>query len=79
MIENYRSALLWNLFMENPEINSALQAIGFTYDPFAIDEISSFNKHFELIPIPSKDVVYLNYLSDQPISVSVNIYNSTDS
>ncbi|HQN98351.1 MAG TPA: glucoamylase family protein [Bacteroidales bacterium] len=77
MIENYRSALLWNLFMENPEINSALQAIGFTYDPFAIDEISSFNKHFELIPIPSKDVVYLNYLSDQPISVSVNIYNST--
>jgi hypothetical protein len=33
MIENYRSGLLWNLFMANPEIQSALTAIGFTADP----------------------------------------------
>ncbi len=29
MIENYRSGLLWRLFMSNPEIAPALQAIGF--------------------------------------------------
>lgn len=32
MIENYRSHLLWDLFMQNPEIQPALDALGFTYD-----------------------------------------------
>jgi hypothetical protein len=29
MIENYRSGLVWKLFMSNPEIQKAMQAIGF--------------------------------------------------
>ncbi|MDD4991620.1 MAG: glucoamylase family protein [Paludibacter sp.] len=29
MIENYRSGLLWNLFMANPEIHTGLQKLGF--------------------------------------------------
>ena len=29
MIENYRSGLLWNLFMANPEIRVMLDRIGF--------------------------------------------------
>jgi exo beta-1,2-glucooligosaccharide sophorohydrolase (non-reducing end) len=33
MIENYRSALIWNLFMSNPEIKPALDRIGFQPDP----------------------------------------------
>ncbi len=32
MIENYRSELLWDMFMLNPEIQPALDAIGFTED-----------------------------------------------
>ena len=32
MIENARSGLLWNLFMENPEIAPALEAVGFVED-----------------------------------------------
>ncbi len=32
MIENYRSGLIWKLFMSNPEIEPALKAIGFTKD-----------------------------------------------
>ncbi len=32
MIENYRSGLLWSLFMSNPEIQPALDAIGFVPD-----------------------------------------------
>lgn len=31
MIENYRSALLWDLFMSAPEVQSALTTLGFTY------------------------------------------------
>jgi hypothetical protein len=31
MIENYRSAFLWNLFMSNPEIKAGLDKLGFTY------------------------------------------------
>jgi hypothetical protein len=30
MIENYRTALLWNLFMEAPEIHTGLAKLGFT-------------------------------------------------
>jgi len=32
MIENYRSGLLWNLFMANPEIRVMLDRIGFKYE-----------------------------------------------
>lgn len=31
MIENYRSGLLWNLFMKNPEIHAGLKKLGFSY------------------------------------------------
>ena len=32
MIENYRSALLWNLFMKNEEIRACLDKLGFSYN-----------------------------------------------
>jgi hypothetical protein len=31
MIENYRTQLLWTLFMSNPEIKASLTKLGFTY------------------------------------------------
>ncbi len=31
MIENYRTGLLWDLFMSCPEIQSGLDELGFTY------------------------------------------------
>lgn len=31
MIENYRSGLLWRLFMKSPEVRSGLTKLGFTY------------------------------------------------
>jgi len=31
MIENYRSGLLWNLFMQNPNVKSGLTKLGFSY------------------------------------------------
>jgi hypothetical protein len=31
MIENYRSGLLWDLFMSSEEIQEGLDKLGFTY------------------------------------------------
>jgi hypothetical protein len=31
MIENYRSGLLWNLFMKDPDVQAGLTKLGFTY------------------------------------------------
>jgi hypothetical protein len=31
MIENYRSQLLWNLFMKNADVKSGLTKLGFQY------------------------------------------------
>lgn len=49
MIENYRSGLLWNKFMANPEIQPTLDAIGFTPDSTTSvgDETNVINE-FEL-------------------------------
>jgi hypothetical protein len=33
MIENYRTGLIWKMFMSNPEIGEALKKIGFVVDP----------------------------------------------
>ncbi len=32
MIENYRTGLIWKTFMKNPEIQPALERIGFRAD-----------------------------------------------
>ena len=31
MIENYRSGLLWNLFMQNEDVRAGLDKLGFSY------------------------------------------------
>jgi len=31
MIENYRTGLLWNLFMQNTNVQAGLTKLGFTY------------------------------------------------
>jgi hypothetical protein len=32
MIENYRSGMLWNLFMKNPDVGKGLKKLGFTFE-----------------------------------------------
>ena len=45
MIENYRSELLWKHFMANPEIQPALDAIGFVEDTTTVTSIDEFAKN----------------------------------
>lgn len=46
MIENYRSGLLWKLFMSNPEIQQGLTKLGFTIDKAEKDSIMQHQPHF---------------------------------
>jgi hypothetical protein len=74
MIENSRSQLLWNNFMANPEIGPMLEAIGFTYDPNAINEFIKKGE-YKLYPNPaSYELVNLliNVNSTGTISISVS-------
>ena len=53
MIENHRSGLLWSLFMSNPEITPALEAIGFTPNPTATREALPDTFVWSAFPSPS--------------------------
>jgi hypothetical protein len=33
MIENYRTGIVWNIFMSCPEIQAGLQKLDITYNP----------------------------------------------
>jgi hypothetical protein len=41
MVENYRTGLLWKLFMSNPEISSLPKRIGFTPDDMPKQNVRS--------------------------------------
>jgi hypothetical protein len=45
MIENYRSGLLWKLFMSCPEVNAGLKKLGFKSERYIPDSPSSFPIH----------------------------------
>ena len=61
MVENYRSGLLWDAFMANPEIEPMLESIGFEEDITALEE--------ESIPLEFK----LNQNYPNPFNPSTNI------
>ena len=68
MIENYRSGLLWNLFMNIPEVKTALTQLGFhtpvrsTGFYLSVPEVE--NKVVDLIKHPDSDTYQLDvYMS----------------
>jgi len=76
MIENYRSQLLWNKFMANPEVQPMLDAIGFVTDPNDIgypsqESIPSLNCY----PNPSGDHLQIEFSIEIGTNVSVEILN----
>lgn len=79
MIENYRSGLLWNLFMSNTEIQTALTAIGFTPDPATdVDEDQIEISDFELVgnyPNPFNPVTSIVFNLPAQQRVTVSIFN----
>ena len=79
MIENYRTGLLWNLFMSNPEIQRALSAIGFVPDSTTDvdDEIQTVNE-FRLVgnyPNPFNPATTIVFNLPVREKVTVTIFN----
>jgi hypothetical protein len=77
MIENHRSRLLWNNFMANPEIQPALDAIGFVYDPQSIPEPGAGTILMSCSPIPATDYLTIGFMLDKPQQVIVEMHSLT--
>lgn len=75
MIENYRSGLLWNLFMSNPEIIPALEEIGFVPDStVAIHEPSLPEANWNVYPTITLGSVFVTIsdaLPDHTYTISL--------
>ncbi len=78
MVENYRSQLLWKNFMANPEIQPALDSIGFVPDNTGIKNMQTLPKEFALegnYPNPFNPSTEIKFLLPQSSNVEINIYN----
>jgi hypothetical protein len=73
MIENHRSRLLWDLFMQTPELEPALDAIGFEPDSTSvgIDNHSQLSDSFEFFPNPTVDKLIVQNTSGYRLMFSV--------
>ncbi|WP_145913023.1 glucoamylase family protein [Lewinella sp. W8] len=76
MIENHRSGLLWDLFMQNPEVDVMLEAAGFVADttPVSVPELPGFLAAApRVFPNPASDVTTLELQLAQSATVSVEL------
>lgn len=79
MIENQRSGLLWDLFMANPEIGPALDAIGFVPDASDIDALDLTRKGFsaQVFPNPANgESVEVRWTLDQPQTLRARLWQA---
>jgi hypothetical protein len=74
MIENYRSQLLWNLFMANPEIQPMLDAIGFYESPNFV-EVNPEGNGFLVYPNPSGQDFQFSFTLGEPSRVGLEIFS----
>lgn len=79
MIENHRSGLLWDLFMRNPEIQPALDAVGFVEDTTtSVAELPAFlTSPPKVFPNPAIDEVRLTLNPARAGEVSVDLFSVT--
>lgn len=78
MAENYRSQAIWNSFMKNSEIDSALKKIGFVADPTDVQTESQTPKEFALnqnYPNPFNPETVISWQLAVGSHVSLKIYD----
>jgi hypothetical protein len=76
MVENYRSGLLWDHFMADPEITGALEDIGFVED---ISSAVPEHKQYGLMvtPNPGNDVRLIRFTLPQSQRISLTLNDVT--
>ena len=70
MLQNHRTELLWNMFMKNPEIKPALDAIGFVPDLTATSDANDIIK-MALYPNPTTGKVKLVFDRERPNQIII--------
>ena len=70
MIENYRSELLWRMFMKNEEVISALDAIGFEED---VTSTSTVLRSFDIRAFPNPTAGKVRIIIDDELTGEINI------
>lgn len=79
MIENYRSQLLWNNFMANPEIQPMLDKLGFVKDETGIAKDKSIPHEFVLegnYPNPFNPGTTIKFELPYLAKIEVSVYNT---
>jgi hypothetical protein len=78
MIENHRTGLLWRLFMSNPEIKPALDAIGFVPDATSVKNVENRGGgYFSISPNPIADKTLISIDLQKSEAVSLDIADAT--
>jgi len=76
MIENYRTGLIWKNFMQNSEIKTALDAIGFV--PTDLRNISgSYDAKLSIMPNPLNTTGTIMFYAPETQNISLVLYNIT--
>jgi hypothetical protein len=76
MIENYRTGLLWDYFMQNEEIQSALTAIGFEPDNTTSSRTEVVPANFFQLkswPNPASEELHLSFTLNDKATVRLNL------
>lgn len=76
MIENYRSELLWNNFMANPEIAPALTSMGFVPDPYGLFGNNELQK-INIWPNPASENIRLSFSIDKKSDATIILTDLT--
>lgn len=78
MIENYRTELLWQNFMKNPEIEPALDAIGFVEDSMtvAVQELPENLIAVTIAPNPVTDFGQVNFELAQSETATIRLVDA---
>jgi len=79
MIENHRTGLLWDLFMQNPEITPALEAVGFVPDSAVVNNtrtVSGAEFDVALSPNPARDWVKASFELQRPARVRLSLLDA---
>lgn len=71
MLQNHRTELLWKMFMENPEIKPALDAIGFVADITSNKETFNTNT-WTISPNPASSILTLTFDGVLPYQVTIS-------
>lgn len=71
MLQNYRTELLWKMFMKNPEIKPALNAIGFVPDASQVDD-PSITLECSIHPNPATQDAWMIYGDKLPSRIQIS-------